>query len=142
MDWRCRARVTPARSPWRANATWFYACGSASPLSTRCCHRSQHQVVSSSLSSVRVCFFHMLACVCMHARPGSGLACRSCVTATSSHCMPRPARARRSCRCVPRLRQRQSFVRTPARLSRSQQPKPRSFMLDATRRTRTVLALC
>ncbi len=40
-DWRCRARVTPARSPWRATSPAFHACGSASPFRALCCHRTQ-----------------------------------------------------------------------------------------------------
>jgi hypothetical protein len=44
---RCRARVTPARSPCRAHTVpAFHACGSASPFCARCCHSYQKQIVS------------------------------------------------------------------------------------------------
>ncbi len=48
-DWRCRAQVTPASS--HASPCWgealtspaIHACGSASPIRARCCHRNRYQ---------------------------------------------------------------------------------------------------
>ncbi len=42
------ARVSPARSPWRATSPAFHAHGSASPFRTVCCH--SQQIISSFIT--------------------------------------------------------------------------------------------